>query len=252
MRTLNSTLSMLPHIPGLDYYGDCQPAGDVGGDFFDFVPDRTNDLVMTVGDVSGHDREAAMLMSFVQTLLHSLAAQPHGAISEVVHELNRAVCRVSPDHFFVTLFCAAFDPRSRELHYTSAGHEPALLVRNHGGRAIRLESTGTVLGLTTRAVYGQRRIGLEPGDVLVAFTDGVTEATDSQGRELRDIGILQVVREYPYASSTELVGRIMDAAGRFAGQAPPADDRTVAVVRFMGPADARIGAEAAEMAFAAA
>lgn len=232
MRDLYCTLPLSPRIHGLDYYGDCQPAGDVGSDFYDLIPGEPDDLALSVGDVPMRGQDSAILTPVMRTLLRNLSGRRRGAVSDVVHELNRAVCQISPEDFYATLFYASLDTNRRQLDYVNAGHEPALLVRKQGGRAKRLESTGTVLGLTSRAAYKQRRISLEPGDILVAFTDGVSEALDPQGSELRDTGILNVVRQHPDARSTDMVHYIMDATGRSS-----ADDRTVVVVRLLPPVE---------------
>ncbi|SPE34883.1 Serine phosphatase (fragment) [Candidatus Sulfopaludibacter sp. SbA3] len=230
----------LPRIQGLDYCGDSRPAAGVGGDFFDFVAQGPGGLVVSVGDVSGHGIAAAILMSGMQALLRGLSSGQTYEIARVVGELNRTVYDVSPDNFFATLFYAKVDAGARQLHYVSAGHEPALLVRRSGRGVERLDSTGTVLGLTPRALYAHRTVAFEPGDILIAFTDGVTDAVDGSGGEFRMAGILDVVRQHPGARSSDLVAFIMDAASRFAD---PVDDRTVVVVR--GAADHRCLSSAA-------
>jgi phosphoserine phosphatase RsbU/P len=145
------------------------------------------------------------------------------------------------------------DPHRREVRYVSAGHEAPLLLRRRTGRVQRLASTGTLLGLTGRTVYEQRTIGVDPGDVLVAFTDGVTEALDAQGREWSESGVLNVLRRCEYARSSELVAEILQSAGRFADPVTPADDRTAVVVRFTDATERTLHEEAAmELAFVAA
>jgi len=243
----------LPHIAGLDYCGDCQPAGEVGGDFFDFRRLPGNELAVSVGDVSGHGIGPAILMSGIQAFLRGLTGRGSGEIPGVVAELNRVVCQVAPDNIYVTLFYAHVDPQRREVRYVSAGHEPPLLLRKRNGRAQRLGSTGTVLGLTARTVFEQRTIGMDPGDLLVAFTDGVTEATDAEGREWSENGVLSVLRGCKDARSSELVAEILESAGRFADPMAPVDDRTAVAVRLTETADRTLQEdEAMELAFAAA
>src|SRR6266481_6369958 len=161
--------SYLPHIDGLAYHGECRPAGNVGGDFFDFMPLPENRLAIAVGDVCGHGMGAAIMMSGLQLFLRGLTVLGRGEIGGMVRELNRAVYRTSPDNVYATLFYAHVDPLGRELHYVSAGHEPALLIHTRTARVNRLESTGTVLGLTDRTAYGRRTLPIEPGDLLITF-----------------------------------------------------------------------------------
>jgi phosphoserine phosphatase RsbU/P len=226
----------LPRIQGLDYYGECRPAEDVGGDFFDFVPLGTRALVASVGDVSGSGISAAILMSGVQSILRGLTADGHGNIAAIVQELNRAVYEISPDIFFPTLFYARIEPLLHQLQYVSAGHETALLVRKDAMRCQRLERTGTVLGLTDRTTYRSRTLTLDPGDVLIAFTDGMAEVVDAKGRRSCEASILEAVRRHPGAGATEVVGLVVDAVERFTGESGQADDRTVIAVRYTGTA----------------
>jgi sigma-B regulation protein RsbU (phosphoserine phosphatase) len=212
-----------------------------------------NELAVWVGDVSGQGIGAAILMSEIQAFLRGLTDSGSGERAGVVEALNRVVCEVAPDNIFATLFYAHIDPRRSEVRYVSAGHEPPLLWRKRTGRAHRLDITGTVLGLTGRTVYKERTIGVEAGDVLVAFTDGLTEAADAQGRAWGENGILSVLRRSKDARSSVLVGEILESAARFTDPVAPAQDRTAVVVRFTAATGLMLQEEeAAELAFAAA
>jgi phosphoserine phosphatase RsbU/P len=245
--------STLPHIEGLDYYGECRLAGDVGGDFFDFVPLGNQALVASVGDVPGSGIRAAILMSGVQSILRGLTADGNRNISTIVQQLNRAVYEISPDIFFPTLFYARIDPVLRRLQYVSAGHDTALLVRKDTMRFERLERTGTVLGLTNRTTYGRRTVRLDPGDVLIAFTDGIAEVVDTKGWQSCEASICEAVRRHDGAGAREIVGLVVDAVERCTGESRQGDDRTVIAVRYTG-AVAKAWADAAieEAVFAAA
>lgn len=221
----------LPIVGTLDYYGECRPAGEVGGDLFDFILRRDGTLVTSIGDVSGKGVPAAILMAGVQSSLRNLAGREHDGLGPLIGELNRMVYDVSPDNLYVTLFCAEIDTAGRRLRYVSAGHESALLMRQTTGRIQRLESTGAVLGLSSRAVYQQRTLSLEPGDVLLAFTDGIPEACDIWDRSFGEAGIVRVARQYPEASANRLVVSLLEAACEFTGRAAPADDRTAIAIR---------------------
>jgi sigma-B regulation protein RsbU (phosphoserine phosphatase) len=243
----------LPHIAGLDYSGDCLPAGEVCRDFFDFRRLPGNELAVSVGDVSGQGIGAALLMSGIQAFLRGLASRGSGEILGVVEELNRVVCQVAPDNIHSTLFYAQVNPQRREVRYVNAGHEPPLLLRKRTGRPQRLDNTGTVLGLTRRTSYEQRTIEMDPGDVLVAFTDGVTEAMDAGGREFGENGVLSVLRRSKDARCSELVAEILESASRFAVPVTPTVDRTAMVVRLADTVERTWQEEEAmALAFAAA
>ncbi len=225
----------LPPIPGLDYYGECLPVGELGGDFFDFAAVDNTSLLLTIGDVSGKGVPAAIVMAGALASLRALGAGHDGRLSDLICNLNRMIWQVSPDNFYATMFHARFDGLRQELQFVNAGHDGVLLLRQGLGQAVRLGSTGTVLGLDRRATYEQRSIPLQRGDVLVAVTDGITEAAGPDGGLVDEALILDAVRRHPDASSSDLTGHIIRAAEVFAGGSAPRDDRTVIVVRFSGP-----------------
>jgi sigma-B regulation protein RsbU (phosphoserine phosphatase) len=246
-------LSGPPQVDGLDYYGERKTADQIGGDFFDFVPLLGQRLLMSIGDVSRHGIGATVIMSGLQATLRSLAAEERGELPELVRGLNRSICDLAPDNFYATLFYGRIDPVPRQLRYVSAGHEPALLFHRKSKRLRRLERTGTVLGLTARAIYRQHTVSMEAGDTLVAFTDGITEATDSRGREFREQGVLRVLEDYPEAGARELGIRILEAVEGFQPSSAAGDDRTVVVVRLVDATAAHpIAEHAEELAMAAA
>jgi len=231
----NHSASQLPRVQGLDYYGECRGVRDTGGDFHDFVALAPHGLAVSVGDVSVQGPGSGILMSGLRALLRGLAVHGPLGIGRMVRDLNRAFWQASPGDFFATLFHACVDPDRRQIEYVNAGHESALLVRSRGGRVHRLESTGTVLGLTDRAVYGHRTLPLEPGDLLIAHTDGVVDAGDSDGGAFGEKGILRIVQRHPGARACDLAREILEATDRHACRGRQ-DDRTVVVVRLQGDA----------------
>ncbi len=236
-----------------DYYGESQLAGNGGGDFFDFIPVPSDGLITSLGDISGQNTAvAALLIPGMRAFLRARLPAGDADFRNVVRDLNRTVCDASADGFYASLFYASFEPARHLLRYVSAGHEPALLVRDHGRSVHRLESTGTVLGLTTRAAYGLRTVTLEPGDTLVTFTDGVVETAGGGGQVFGEQGILDAVRQRPDARANEMVGHILDAVRRFGDPSVQATDRTAIVVRFNAIQENPLLAdETAEPAFAA-
>jgi phosphoserine phosphatase RsbU/P len=241
-----------PRIQGLDYHGR-RRSGETGSDFFDFVSRPAGELAVCMGAAPVPRADSALMVSGLENLLCRLSAQADAKPAIIVEALNRSVCGAAGDNSYATLFYASVDPLRRQLAYVNAGHEPALLLRKRQNRAIILESTGAVLGLTHRSGYGQRTIPLEPGDLLSVFSDSVAEAADILGRPFGSIGVLSVLRRFPDAHAVDLVEEILCAAERHAGWAAPATDQTVAVVRFTGGRAEAISAEAeTELAFAAA
>jgi sigma-B regulation protein RsbU (phosphoserine phosphatase) len=236
----------------LDYYGESQLAGTAGGDFFDFIPYEPNALIAIMGHVSGQSTAAAALLipglrDFLRTRLPGEAGNLRG----VVRDLNRTICDTAPDAFYAALFSAVIDVHRRELYYINAGHEPALLVRG-GEQVYRLEGTGTVLGLTTRAAYGLRSITLEPGDLLVIFSEGIADAAGKNGEPFGTTRLIGTLREKQGERSSVLVAEVMNAVRRFATGTNTGMDRSLAVVRFNGVAAHSLVEDEEETEFAAA
>jgi phosphoserine phosphatase RsbU/P len=241
-----------PRIQGLDYHGR-RRAGQSTGDFVDFISRDAASLAICMGAASAQAPDSSLIVSGLQTLLCGLSARAVVRPAAIVASLNRSVCDAAGDDSYATLFYAWVDSPRRELRYVNAGHEPALLFRQRQSRAIALESTGAVLGLTHRSSYGQRTIPLEPGDLLVVFSEGLAEAVDYLGRPFGSAGVLSVLRHSQCARAADLVEEILDAAERHAGRGVPSADQTVAVVRFTGGMDIALTAEAeTELAFAVA
>ena len=221
---------------GLDYYGECQPAGQTLRDFFDCLAFPRNGLLVFIGEVSGVGIGARIITSALQALFRNGRSQALGNLGAFVQELNRSICDFAPYDLYATLFCAYLDPLRRQLQYVSAGHELALLFAQSSKRLRRLERTGTVLGLTARSTYRHRTMSIEAGDVLVACTDGITDAVGGNGRHFCEHGVVGVVRNHSNAEAAEVGKHIMEAAERIRAGLPPVDDETVVIVRVLGAA----------------
>jgi serine phosphatase RsbU (regulator of sigma subunit) len=152
------------------------------------------------------------VMAGTQASLRVLANTTPGKCAQIVTDLNRLVCAMSPDNVFATLFYGYIDTVRGRLTYVSAGHEPANLVRRRGGSIRILESSGTVLGLSSRSPYAQRSIGIDAGDVLVAFTDGVSEGIERSTGHLCHGEIVRMLHYCPGMAMHELVSGIMSTA----------------------------------------
>jgi phosphoserine phosphatase RsbU/P len=219
-------------IHGIDYFGECHPSGDVGGDFFDFQLLPGGRLSIAVGDVSGKGIPAAIVMAGLQAVLRSLSVRdPRPAA--LVTELNSLVCSICPESFFATLFYAQIDPVRRTMTYVNAGHEPPLLLRQRSGKTIRPAVGGTVLGLSTRVQYAEGVIELEDGDLLIAVTDGVTEAANRAGEQFQLTRLHDAVTGSHTGRARDTVGHVMREVEDFAADSASSGDRTVIAVRIL-------------------
>ena len=243
-----------PASAAAEIAADCQPAGHVGGDFYDvFETDRSR-LALILGDVSGKGIAAAPLMGFI----HGAAHASEWTESTYDHErasrrLNDLVCRKTDPERFVSMFWAYFDADDHRLRYVNAGHLPALIVRNPrtGAGTRRLEEGGPVLGVVPGAAYTQGAVEIEPDDVLVVYSDGIVEASNARDEEFGEAGIARAVAESWREPAEDIRARILAALDGFTGGRAPEDDRTLIVIRFGQAAiEARAEEAAAEEAAA--
>ena len=226
-------------LAGLDYYGECRPARDAAWDFFEFIPVDRQSLICSLGRIHARGTSAACTMASLQAFLRSLTRHHRGSFAAVVRDLNRAIYEIAPDTFYASLFYAWVDPARAQLHYVSAGHGPVLLIRPGDPHVRRLENTGTVLGLSLRVDLRQRTADLQPGDLLLAMTDGVTDM-------LREEEVLEIVDGGAAMRPVDLVRHVLDAARG-------SDDRTALAVRLQRHAEMPMfEVEGAELAYSAA
>jgi sigma-B regulation protein RsbU (phosphoserine phosphatase) len=228
-----------PQVPGLNLYGVCKAARSISGDYYDFLKLDEHRVGLVLGDVSGKGISAALLMAAVQSALRAqfyegFAADQHSvptglSTAQVVDRLNRHLYQNSPPEKYVTFFFAIYDTRTRKLTYTNAGHLPPLLFR--GDRIDRLRAGGTVVGLFPIATYEQGEVQVEPGDLLMAFTDGITEPENTYGEEFGEARVLEVARRAMLASPEMLVEEIYRTINEWTGSPELQDDMTVVLAQ---------------------
>ena len=203
----------IPQLAGYEIAGTWQPSRVVGGDYFDFLLFGEQSLAFCIGDVAGKGMPAAMLMSNLQAGVRGLAV-PDLSPEILCERLNSLVCRNIASDRFITFFYAHLDGAARRLRYVNAGHN-APIVFHRDGSHDRLGEGGGVLGVFERQEYALGTKDLEAGDRVVLFTDGVTEASDSDDAEYGESRLLGLLDEYRGASAVELQRRILKAAGDF-------------------------------------
>ena len=226
----------LPEIVGLDYFGRCRTALAVGGDYYDFLALPEGKLGIALGDVSGKGIAAALTMASLQASLRADAMRAGNDISGLITRVNRALYDASTEDRYATLFYAQYDPAKRHLTYVNAGHCPPILLRNTpNGRVVeRLDQGGgTVVGLLPEFDYQQAVVSLAPGDLLVIYTDGFSEAMNHQLEEWGDKRLLAAVTGCDGLRSKEVIARVIAAADNFASGAPQSDDMTLVVFRVL-------------------
>jgi sigma-B regulation protein RsbU (phosphoserine phosphatase) len=222
-----------PSIAGLEYAGACRPALGVGGDYYDFIPLSKTELGIAIGDVSGKGIPAALLMATLRAYVRGQTIQHKTDLTEVMANLNKLVYESSAANRYATFFYAELDAASRALSYVNAGHNPPMVFRqaHRGDEVMRLDAGGPVIGLMEDCCYRQGRIALEAGDVLVAYTDGISEAMNAADDEWGEERLMDAVRANPIVAARALIERLMTSADAFVAGAPQHDDMTLVVVR---------------------
>jgi len=227
-------LRLLPSHPpqpeGYELSGVSFPSLAVGGDYFDFIP-IAGGVLLAVGDVSGKGLDAALAMSSLHASVRA-QAQAERSVGELVRQVNRYLCDHLPFNKFATLFCGVLDPTRHTLSFVNAGHNPPLLLHADGSSE-ELMATGMPTGLVKEAEYDLVTLELRPGDVLLAYSDGVTDASPEGlgGEPLGSEGLANLVRPMRHLAARELLGRLDDALVEVMAGQEPGDDMTMLVVK---------------------
>jgi sigma-B regulation protein RsbU (phosphoserine phosphatase) len=224
----------LPEIAGLDYFGFCRTALGVGGDYYDFLALPDGKLGLALGDVSGKGIAAALTMASLQASLRADAMRAGNDLGSLITRVNAMLYDASTEDRYATLFYAQFDPANHRLSYVNAGHCPPILLRAHAknGAAERLDQAGgTVVGLLPECAYQQAEVTLAPGDLLVIYTDGFSEAMNPTLEEWGDQRLLDAISNCNGLPAKDSIAKIMRAADAFASGAPQSDDMTLVIVR---------------------
>jgi sigma-B regulation protein RsbU (phosphoserine phosphatase) len=223
---------LLPFEPyeraGVAIQASMRPANTVGGDYFDIVELARGRLAIVIGDVAGKGMPAALLMALLQGSLRTLlTAGLHGR--ELLTALNAHLVANIPPNRLVTLFYGELDPENGEIRYINAGHNPPFLLRVRGG-TVRLEATSMALGVLPEASFEEGQVFFEAGDRLFLYTDGVTEAFNSQDIEYGEERLETFLSSQGAVPAKELLSALLDDVVAFCGSVRPRDDMTAMVV----------------------
>jgi serine phosphatase RsbU (regulator of sigma subunit) len=223
----------------LEYMGACVQARKVGGDYYDFLELRPNRLALVLADIAGKGVSGALLMANLQANLRSQYALAVDDLPRLLTSVNRLFYENTDDASYATLFFADYNDSSRKLRYANCGHLPPLLLRAAGSSNVvsetpkveRLSSTCTVLGLFEAWQCEIAEVELAPGDTLVLYTDGVTEATNADGEEFGESHLLDTIRSHADSAVGPLLHAVVAAVQRFSGGNDQQDDITLVIGR---------------------
>jgi serine phosphatase RsbU (regulator of sigma subunit)/dihydrofolate reductase len=257
----------LPNIAGVEMAAHCRPAQAVGGDYYDLIDIRDGSLAeaghapgenissasgasasratahacdllgIAIGDISGKGMSAALLMASLHASLRGQVLSGAGDLGTKMANVNRLLYDASDSNRYATLFYAELDCSSRTLHYVNGGHNPPAVLRrekedeNGAWRVFRLADGGPVIGLLAGAIYKEQMLELLPGDILLAFTDGISEAMNASEDEWGEDRMIAEAQAHADLNAEELLQRLFRAADAFAAGAPQHDDMTLVVLR---------------------
>jgi phosphoserine phosphatase RsbU/P len=218
--------------PGVEAFGLTKPANTVGGDFYDILPQPDGTVIVALGDVAGKASPAALLMALLLAMMRTLVDEGL-SIADLVRRLNLQIGKHAPPSRFITLFVASYDTHTGNLQFVNAGQTPPLL-RRQDGRIERLNTGGIALGMFEGSTYQSGHARLEPGDALVMYSDGITEAEDPAGVAFDEGGLERTLALYPgtfpMATAASVGQAIFDAVERHRRDSRLADDLSVLVL----------------------
>jgi serine phosphatase RsbU (regulator of sigma subunit) len=224
--------AMLPQgtfrAPGIEVHGETRPANTVGGDFFDMIPLADGRVIVALGDVAGKGSPAALLMALLLAMLRTLVDEGL-APGPLLERLNVQLLRHAPRSRFVTIFFAVLDPDGH-MQWVNAGQNPPR-IRRADGRIDELHATGVALGLFEGTTYTTSEQSLASGDMLVAYSDGITEAENTAGVPFEEEGLDAVLAAWSSGSAPEITQAVQRAVLAHVGDARVGDDLTVLVLR---------------------
>jgi sigma-B regulation protein RsbU (phosphoserine phosphatase) len=220
-----------PQVPGADLAGFNAACRTVGGDYYDFFPYPDGRVGLALGDVSGKGMPASLMMMALQARVQVLAEDP-GNLAAFMTRLNKATCAKCPSNRFITFFFCVLDTKTGELTFANAGHNPPIVMRASGD-AEMLQDGGPVLGILPAARYSEQRISLQKGDMLVLYSDGVTEANDVNQNEYDEERFIEVLKKHRTEPADAIVQAVTNSLAEFAAGAPQADDITLVVAKVL-------------------
>jgi serine phosphatase RsbU (regulator of sigma subunit)/dihydrofolate reductase len=247
-----------PKVAGVEIAAHCRPAQAVGGDYYDLIDVRVGSpleaghangeeiasasrapaqscdrLGIAIGDISGKGMSAALLMASLHASLRGQVLSNAGDLGTKMANVNRLLYEASDSNRYATFFYAELDCASRTLHYVNGGHNPPAVLRKEDSnwRVLRLTDGGPVVGLFAGAVYREQTLRLLPGDIFLAFTDGISEAMNASGDDWGEDQMIVEAQAHAELTAEELLQRLFRAADAFAAGAPQHDDMTLVVLR---------------------
>lgn len=222
-----------PQFPGWEFVAHWQPAREVAGDYYDFIANENGSLGLVIADVTDKGMPAALFMALTRSIVRASLDQALSP-AESITKANRLICADSTSNMPVTLFYGLLDPARGELTYVNAGHNPPIFYHAETDEFIQLTRTGIFLGFDHEATYQQNWQVVKPGDFIVFYTDGVTDAVNDDEREFGSLRLQSILQEKRTAPAAEILAAIKSALKSFTAESAPYDDITLLIAKYRG------------------
>ena len=219
-----------PRIDGFELAALNLPARQVGGDFYDFIPVSENEWGIIIADVSGKGVPAALFMALSRTLVRANVADNRTA-AQAMQKANHLISQEAKMGMFVTLFYAVLNPEKRLLQYVNAGHNPPFVIKKNSGDVILLRANGIAMGVMDEVSLEQKEIELASNDIVVFYTDGITEAINGAGEQFGEKRLIETINQNMDLPVKDLIGRVKDDVFAFAQGQPQHDDFTMVLLK---------------------
>lgn len=220
----------IPQLEGFELAATNVPAMEVGGDFYDFIPLAEGRWGLVIADVSGKGISAALFMALSRTLIRA-TAEENPTASKATNHANRLIFQDARSGMFVTLFYAILDLKEMSLRYVNAGHIPPLLLREDLSDTVLLKTKGVALGVSEDVDLEEAKIQLTKGDLVIFYTDGITEAINERKEQFGKDRLIEVIRRNYTLPAQDIIKKVQDEVMTFTGEQPQFDDITLMVLK---------------------
>jgi sigma-B regulation protein RsbU (phosphoserine phosphatase) len=224
----------VPETKALEIYSYFKPTDEVGGDYYDYFVLGDDQIGVVIADVSGHGPSAALVMTMVKGILHSVTKKFESP-SQVLSEMNAILNDIAPSDMFVTMMFLFFDLKNKMVRYSTAGHNPLLFYDRNVGKCSLVDLRGPALGLTRLSPFKEKEIPLESGNLLFIYTDGVNEAANEKMEMFDYSRLIESVEEVSSKQAKEVIEHVKGKLHEFTGKAPQSDDVAMIAVRVLSP-----------------
>lgn len=220
-----------PEVDSLDYYGVCIPAEAVGGDYFDYFKINKNEIAFAVADIAGHGLSSALLMAGLVGFVRSNAIVYEDDLKTFMEKVNVLMCGSTDGSRFATFFYSVYNSENKSLHFVNAGHNPPLLYRHKSNSFEELKTDGFIIGGISSFKYKDAIAGLEKNDLLVLYTDGITEAFNLKNEQFGEERLKKTITHNKFLNAKELSNKILEEVKEHSGGREQADDMTLLIVK---------------------